>query len=88
MKRGFVFGGSLFLEFYGSTFRTYLHPHWLIDVCFVMLNAVLMSPLSHRHNNDYLLYNDCERPSAPSVFHWPGTLKIIRKCLITIYFCD
>ena len=31
----FVFGGGLFLEFYGSTFRTYLHPDWLIDVCFV-----------------------------------------------------
>ena len=43
----FVFGGGLFLEFYSTTFRTYLHSHWLIDVCFGMLNAVLMSPLGH-----------------------------------------
>ena len=32
-----------------------MHSHWLMDVFFGMLNIVLMSPLSHGHNNDYCI---------------------------------
>ena len=41
------------MEFYGTSFRKYVHSHWLIDVCFGMLNTVLTSPLSHWRNNNY-----------------------------------